>query len=382
MAVTAAKEDLFRFSPSRLDGFRCPHRWMVHYILGVEEPESAATIIGTAVHDAIEAVVSYTQREGLGEFPKPRSKVVSVFVEEFVKAAQAEASEKGVELTKTDVDEIGRMIRKGVEVLQGLDPSTVRIEYHIARPLPPEFGPGEVQGYADILVIHGREGRIIDFKTGRTAYDVLEDEKVQLPIYGWLASHEFPEVDSWNLELHFLRLGVAAVHPYDEAARERVESYLRERTQAIREAVEQDHFPPMPGHHCGFCPIAANCPAATAQVSEDSMTPEDLFGVYLATEARLSLLREHLQKIVREQGPISVGGEHLGFYSVATEVWTKFDETAAMLQSLGLNAQDYRTWDQAKLRRLAERFPQLLKLADRKISVRFEHRQQPPEPWF
>lgn len=382
MAVAAAREDLFRFSASRLEAFRCPHRWMVHYILGQPEPDTEATVVGTAVHDAVEAIVNYTKEKGLAEFPKPRSKIVSAFVEEFTKTAQAVAAAKDIELTKTDVEEIGRMIRRGIEILQGIDPATVQIEHHIVLRLPDEFGPGEIQVYIDILVIAGKEGRIIDLKTGRIAYDVLDDPKVQLPLYGWVAAREFPDVESWNLELHFLRVGITATHPYDDAARERAESYLRERTKAIREAVAHDAFPPAPGHHCSFCPIAANCPAALEQVAEGEMPPEDLFGLYLATEARLALLRERLQRIVREHGPISLGGEYLGFYQTVTNVWNGLKETSQLLTVLGLNPEDYMVWDQAKLRRLAEKYPQLLKLADRKVSIRFEHKAEPPEPVF
>lgn len=402
MARPAEVLDLTQMSASRLEATRCLYRWSLQYIHGRREPDSEATIVGKAVHEALEHTVNWVQqqikeqeavkagtvkRPKVIEFPGPRTAAVGAIVEAFVKVAQEDAAAAGIDLNKTTVEEIGRMARKAIGILQGLDPAKVRVEYEFSVPLPPGVRrPGTFRGFMDLLVIDGERGRIIDVKTGRTPYDVTEDEKLQLLLYASAAEQLFPEVKEWTLELHFVRLGVVATHVYTEEDRARAEAYLVEKANRIFDAIGADFFPAQAGKQCNHCPVAQSCPLALSMVNEEEPLTkeeaEELFGVYLATERRLNQMKQRLQKAVQMYGPLSVGGEYLADYPVASQVWPNIEELEQVLNGLGLNIRDYMKLDETKLRRLAEKQPAVLALAEIKYGKRFEHRSEPPAVEF
>lgn len=402
MARPAEVLDLTQMSANRLEATRCLYRWSLQYIHGRREPDSEATIVGKAVHEALEHTVNWIQqqikeqeavkagtvkRPKVIEFPGPRTAAVGAFVDTLVKVTKVDASLVGIDLNKTTLEEIGRMARKAIGILQGLDPAKVRVEYEFSVPLPPGVRrPGTFRGFMDLLVIDGERGRIIDVKTGRTPYDVTEDEKLQLLLYAWAAEQLFPEVKEWTLELHFVRFSdVVSIHTFTDEDRARAEAYLVEKANRIFDAIEADMFPAQAGKQCNHCPVAQSCPLALMVNEKEPLTKEEaeeLFGVYLATERRLDLMKQRLQKAVQTYGPLTIGGEYLADYPVVSQVWPDIEALEQVLNELGLNLRDYMRLDETKLRRLAEQQPAVLALAVKKYGKRFEHRSEPPAVEF
>jgi len=107
------------------------------------------------------------------------------------------------------------------------------------------------RGIADLLVVDGNQGFIVDYKTGSNKYP---DPK-QLQLMALMAFAHFPELDRIKAGLLFV------VHEHfvtSEYVREKIDEYWQDfywELERLRLSYENDSWQANPTPLCGWCPV-------------------------------------------------------------------------------------------------------------------------------
>lgn len=368
---------VYQVSSSRIDLFRvCPFRAYRKYVLGIPEPDTEATVLGSAVHAILTATVNQAKSEGKW----PTARAIKPLIDEHTRVA----AETGL-LTKTALSDIGRLARKALKILQDmpLDADVLESELHFSVPVPGIEGV-EFQGYADLVIIQGEAGIILDWKTSRKPYEVVHDPKRQLQSYVWALAPLFPQVKQWSVHLHFLRHDAVSVAVCDPVMKAEAEAYIRHETTKIIGYIRSGEYPATPSSNCRNCPAAMECPAATGQIDLELWSDADaqaLFGALLANEARIDLIKQRLRAWVDANGAIRLPeGYYLGYYRGVHQVWEDKTALIEVLKQCGLDPTDFFVPDNTALRKAAEDYPALGEIAKCKETYRqFKHSGTDPD---
>ena len=224
------------FSFSRLNLYeQCPYRFYNKYILGKKEPVTQPLALGKAVHKAIE------------------DKVNGISQEEAVLSGYAETNFHE-EVTQKDIsDLVGRA---------PIYPYIGETEIYFKLPLSDENDAPIIQGYIDL---YQPNGKIIDWKTNRIPYNVLDSK--QMALSAWAVS-KIKGIKHVEGSYYFLRFRKNSSHVFKQDEMNAARCWALELAEQINKKIEflqiipeEVHkiFPAKPSRLCGHCPFAWEC---------------------------------------------------------------------------------------------------------------------------
>lgn len=119
--------------------------------------------------------------------------------------------------------------------------------------VPCEFGSPDywVRGIADLLVVDGEHGFIVDYKTGSNRYP---DPK-QLQLMALLTFSHFPEVQHIKAGLLFVAHEHFVTSEYSRSDLERLWADFAGDLERLRLSFANDSWQPNPTPLCGWCPV-------------------------------------------------------------------------------------------------------------------------------
>src|SRR5690554_1553873 len=223
------------FSFSRLQLYeQCPQRFYYKYVLGLDEPITKPLALGTAVHKAIELIIKGINKE------------------EAIKEGMRECDFH----KEVSVDEVRELVENApFQKLKG------ETELYFRLPLFDEENSPVLQGYIDLV----DGNKIVDFKTNRIAYNILDN--YQLALYSWAISklNGFSVV---NGTLLFLRHKRESTYSFDEAKMTEAVEWARNLVTEINMKLEtldfrpekwNELFPYKASSFCSHCPFSVEC---------------------------------------------------------------------------------------------------------------------------
>jgi hypothetical protein len=220
------------FSASRFNLYKtCPRLYKMQYIEGLEGNKHVYTVMGSALHHAIE------------EYYAGKTNFLPVFSNYFNEAiASAVGSEKGLVASNL----IGKASQLGQTILRGLNWDQfvpARIEYGFRLPFPAENPLVLMRGFIDMIT---EDGCIIDHKSGSkkpTGPELANNP--QLLIYVWAYEQLFgvkPKAVYWH-HLRTLELVEAAVMvDYDTKIQKLEESLVHILNDTEFTKIDQGYF--------------------------------------------------------------------------------------------------------------------------------------------
>ncbi|WP_199860701.1 RecB family exonuclease [Oceanobacillus damuensis] len=224
------------FSFSRLNLYeQCPYRFYNKYVLGKEEPITQPLALGKAVHKAIE------------------DKIKGIAHDEALLNGYLEAGfHEGI-----SQKEISDLVKRAP-----IQPNMGETEIYFKLPLSDEKDSPVIQGFIDL---YQPDGSIIDWKTNRLPYDVLESK--QIALYSWAIS-QLKGTDSIKGSYYFLRFGKESSHLFTHEDMEKARKWAIKVAKEIYEKLElldilpdeiEKLFPVQPSRLCSHCPFAWEC---------------------------------------------------------------------------------------------------------------------------
>ncbi|MCC6142681.1 MAG: exodeoxyribonuclease V subunit gamma [Candidatus Hydrogenedentes bacterium] len=278
-----------RFSVSQLEAYlECPFQFFENHVLHIDPsepplPEMDPAMRGSLMHEVLcrfhthyrgTPVADIPENEALQEMEQT---VEAVFQERGWQAAAAPPGVLRVEQARMNVL-LARYLKLERNAKQAQwQPQYFEVDFGVdtggAAPSTAEpflydtdLGPVRFRGRIDRIDLHGRDARIMDYKTGNlpAAKDINGGLKVQLSIYAE-ALEELLMPDHACLEACFLKVGeekrVDALScgrsKDDQASRE---SNTRSQVAQAVERIRSGWFPPLRrGKHCYGCGHARPC---------------------------------------------------------------------------------------------------------------------------
>jgi len=324
--------------------YGCPRRFYKTVIEGIEQPPSKPAELGEATH-----TVLYAFHNG---------------VQDLVPVAQAEIR-RLTTLCQDDIVEIMSLARRFINSYTPPELAEVVPERRLKREVIPGCVVTGQPDYVEVPLFGDEPGRIIDYKTGYETYAVAGTW--QLKTYCWLLAGEHG-IDTWDAELHFLR------HDRVETGRITADD-LREAEEWLKNCFTEitrnlDHgeagFPPNPNRYCGYCHVAAGCPAVKRQDGIEIKAPatEDdaktLVQAMLVLEAQLDTVVGYLKDWVEKTGAnITTDDVEVGWFrnSDSVEV-TDLQKYYHFLQQAGYNPWEFLKAECKKLKQIQNILPE------------------------
>lgn len=223
------------FSFSRLQLYeQCPQRFYYKYVLGLDEPITKPLALGKAVHKAIELIIKGIDKE------------------EAIKEGMKECDFHN----EVSIDEVRQLVENApFQKLKG------QTELYFRLPLFNEENSPVLQGYIDLV----DGNKIVDFKTNRIAYNILDN--YQIALYSWAISkiNGFSVVDG---SLLFLRHKSESTYSFNEAIMNEALNWARNLVKEINIKLEildyhptkwNELFPYKASNVCSHCPFSIEC---------------------------------------------------------------------------------------------------------------------------
>jgi CRISPR/Cas system-associated exonuclease Cas4 (RecB family) len=225
------------FSFSRLSLYEsCPYRFYKKYIQGYEEPMTYPLALGKGVHKAIE------------------DKINGLSHSEAVLNGMIEA-DFHPEVTLEEMSDL--VSHAPIQKNMGAT------EVHFKLPLSEEESAPMIQGFIDVVSADG--SKIVDWKTNRSRYDVMDNHQVGL--YAW-AIGQMKNRSTVKGNLYFLRFKKASTYVFNKADMEKSRQWalaVANEINSKREVLDMwpgeggKLFYPTPSSSCRHCPFVIEC---------------------------------------------------------------------------------------------------------------------------
>jgi len=108
-----------------------------------------------------------------------------------------------------------------------------------------------VRGIADLLVVDGAQGYIVDYKTGSNKYP---DPK-QLQLMALMAFKHFPEIEHVKAGLLFVVHETFVTSEYSRKDEDKLWADFSPSLDRLRISFEKNQWQPNPTPLCGWCPV-------------------------------------------------------------------------------------------------------------------------------
>jgi superfamily I DNA/RNA helicase/RecB family exonuclease len=237
-----------RLSPSQAESYAtCPRKYAFESRLSVDDSRSAYLELGSLVHDVLEIVE--TEAMEAGDRHGTLQRALEVLEDRFVPAdfgggAWAEAWR----------ERAARMIGRLYEMWPGTG-HPVGLEERVET----EIGGVTWRGRIDRTERRDDGDHIIDYKTSGSAMS-KHDAASNLQLGFYVLASGGPEAGIAGAELWYpatTTKTMIATRSFDMANLDDVEARLA----AAAEGVMSERWDPLPGDHCGRCPVRLVCPA-------------------------------------------------------------------------------------------------------------------------
>lgn len=225
-----------KFSFSRLNIYKqCPYRFYNKYVLRKEEPVTQSLALGKAVHKAIEDKINGVDHE---------QAILNGYLE------------SGLH-DEVSYEDISTLVQKA-PVHKGMGET----EIYFNLPLSDEKNAPIIQGYIDVVQPNGA---IIDWKTNRIPYNVLDSP--QIALYSW-AIGQLKNVNKVKGSYYFLRFRKDSSYLFTHKEMDAARKWALDLANEINARLDlysmfpdkhQDVFPAQPSRLCNHCPFAIDC---------------------------------------------------------------------------------------------------------------------------
>lgn len=223
------------FSFSRLNLYQtCPHRFYKRYVEGYKEPVTYPLALGKGVHKAVEEKMRGIEHQ------------------------------LAVETGMKEINYHPEVTREELSWLAGNAPThevSGEIERYFKLPLADESDSPYIQGFIDVI----GNGYIVDWKTNRAMYDVLENH--QIGLYSWAVQQLFGWTEVYG-RLYFLRFRRESYACYGRSEMEMARKWAYDLAKEIQAKLEMvkalpelkdELFPATPQSFCSHCPFSYEC---------------------------------------------------------------------------------------------------------------------------
>lgn len=249
------------WSPARSSLLRhCPRQYMLRHVLKAApaQPDSAARMRGRVVHAGLAAAFAARVDHELGDPGYPQ-------MARYYPAAER-AMYSHPDTPKLSVVAGAEARAEVYAVLKTITPSHPAAILGVEMPFTVAVDGEQLTGVVDLALRTGpTSAHIREWKTGTVDWEPLSDDA--LPLYGGVAVHRWPWIETVTIGLYSTRTG-----------REQVQTLTLDQTQALRRRLVADAmreraaraqlsvdtadtlFPTTPGAHCGSCPFRSYCP--------------------------------------------------------------------------------------------------------------------------
>lgn len=322
------------YSNSRLDSALCPYRFARCYILkDAEEEHSEAANRGSAVHLALEAIINAE----LAGKPKPSHESL---LEAAVRAHPVRLHETFAFISQAIHAFAAEPLRViipdkvvGVEELLAVDRHYKPVDYDSPEAV--------VRGKADVLMVDGHIGTLIDHKTQMYVGDD-DAESFQMALYALLVLCTYPYLTELRTIIHY---AAPRLNFYSRPAiwkREDLEQFkiFLEQRIAMAETIQAETKQACPGGYCQYCSVMDDCPM-NAKLHDgklvkpgpikDASTALEYAAAHVFMEERRKGVQEHLNDYVKHVGPVPVGDSVV---EIRTYGGRSYDNISAVLDCL------------------------------------------------
>jgi hypothetical protein len=186
-----------------------------------------------------------------------------------------------------------------------------------------------VRGKADLVLVNGRSGEVVDWKSGRfpVSEDELQDD-LQARTYALLLHANNPSLEEVIVTFLFVRWGVRRTVRYYARHFEATLTEWRDIYAAINEQLkgknlfDNKRWKATPGAHCGMCQVASVCPIGEEAIRNvatlTSGDAEQLAERLISMDSMREALRNRLKEYVKEKGPVEAFGFRFDFFPSAS----------------------------------------------------------------
>lgn len=303
------------FRQSTLELAKCLYRFKKHELEGFPNPQTEATLRGTALHA-----------------------MHSVYVNHLI--ATQQSTDYGFADATADryrgdaADLFKQWVRERI-----FDPErTFGTEVHIA--LKPDFTPAAAsatpaeapyRGTLDRIEIDGDHADIYDLKTN---FAIFQATTIQAIFYPWLLHKLLPYLKTITFHLDFVRWNVQREDTFTAEEIDVKEIEIRNQVKQIQMAKDDDDWPAVVNPNCCYCVL--ECPLVKAGMSRavigqirDRAEAAAMAGELHALETRAGRIHDVLRQWASENGPIELEHLTLGFKKVR-----KIEHKAVVIKAL------------------------------------------------
>jgi hypothetical protein len=330
------------YSNSRLEVSQCPYRFSRNYIKKDSPKEfKEAANRGSIVHMAIESTLNAALlkkptpdrdqllKEGLSKYPLEHKTTF-----DFVKEAVSLYMENPLKMIT--VDEV-----VGVEELLAVD-----INYN---PVEFEAPNAAYRGIADVLMIKGDVGTLIDHKT-KLSIEKEDANSFQMALQALLVLSTYPYLRELNTIIHY---AAPTLNYYSKPAvwnrkdLQEFKTFLEHRV-AVAESIPVENNIANKGSYCQFCTVIDSCPINTRVTKEylGALMPiqtaaqaTEYAEAYMYLEEKSKEIYDFLKEYVQTLGPVFVGDSVAEIRTYAGRSYDKQDAIIKCLQKHQLPVQ-------------------------------------------
>jgi hypothetical protein len=186
-----------------------------------------------------------------------------------------------------------------------------------------------VRGKADLVLVNGRSGEVLDWKSAHVpvSEEALKED-LQARTYALLLHANNPLLEEVIITFAFVRFGIRRTARFYRRDFEATLAEWQEIHTSINEELkgknlfDTKRWKATPGPHCGMCAAASVCPigeeairnVATLTYGDAEQLAERLIGLDAMREA----LRNKLKEYVKDKGPVETVGFRFDFFPSAS----------------------------------------------------------------
>jgi len=195
------------------------------------------------------------------------------------KASPGDACKEAAQLYGSDDDDLLKMVETAAIHVQQYTENADAV--HCEHPMSIQVDCLSISGTADVMIKHGDDLHIIDYKTGHVERDYFH----QMAAYAYLGKVDFGPINSISCHIYYPTLDRETTYTFTP------QSLFDWMERCVAEVAERSDY--SIGDHCKFCNHAHKCPAITeatagaiSALSEYRETPLAQWGEMTPEERR------------------------------------------------------------------------------------------------
>lgn len=309
------------WSYSRINEFDCPRYYKFKRIDKLPTLSSPILEVGSLAHNIIEAYTNHLKEKNLTTDITTLPEIAEsiFFAEPHPDGIMQEVMDLASKFGKGFI--FNKDTFYGSELLLGIDEKGNQVEKGKTDWRDWDWGKVYFSGKIDRIDVEDNRILITDYKSG---YNVEQDKR-QLAIYAWLVHSIFPEMDTFQVQNHFVRFGYAT--PPEEITLAEIEKTKKWVAKKVKQIEAEKEFNPKPGPRCAYCGYIAKC-GQMVELQKTGLpalnTPEkavEWAGKILIVKEVVKRAEGILKEYCKEKGAVDLGTGAYGYnYSESLKV--------------------------------------------------------------